>query len=48
MVRIRFRQQTPFGYTVYYLPKWGPLRCLYSAGYEELRRVLSEGASEIQ
>jgi hypothetical protein len=44
MVRIGFCERTPFGYTVYYLPKWGPLRCLYRAGDEELRRVLSDRA----
>jgi hypothetical protein len=45
MVRIRFRRQTPFGYTVYYLPKWGPLRCLCAAPDEELRTILSTGAT---
>jgi hypothetical protein len=40
MVRVRFRKRTPFGYTVYYLPKWGPLRAMVSSPEEELRQVL--------
>jgi hypothetical protein len=41
MVRIRFHRATPFGDCVYYLPKWGPLRGLFSKPEEELRRVLA-------
>jgi hypothetical protein len=41
MVRIRFRRETPFGDTVYYLPKWGPIRCLFAAPDEELREILA-------
>lgn len=41
MVRIRFSRQTPFGSTVYYLPKWGPIRCLFASPEEELRRLLA-------
>ncbi|MBI3693975.1 MAG: hypothetical protein HY238_03925 [Acidobacteria bacterium] len=43
MVRIRFRFRTPFGYTVYYLPKWGPIRCLFARPDRELREILSGG-----
>jgi hypothetical protein len=43
MVRIRFRGQTPFGSTVYDLPKWGPIRCLYASPHEELRGIISNG-----
>ena len=45
MVRVRFRRETPFGDTVYYLPKWGPIRCLWAAPDEELREILASGAS---
>ena len=48
MVRIRFRLQTPFGYTIYYLPKWGPIRCLAAAPEEELRRLLFTDATSLQ
>jgi hypothetical protein len=41
LVRIRFHRATPFGDCVYYLPKWGPLRGLFSKPEEELRRVLA-------
>lgn len=41
MVRIRFRQRTAFGYTVYYLPKWGAVRAMWASPEEELQRVLS-------
>ena len=41
MVRIRFRCETPFGNTVYYLPKWGPIRCLFASPDQELRNILA-------
>lgn len=41
LVRIRFDGRTPFGSTVYYMPKWGPLRAMFSAPEEELRRVIA-------
>ncbi len=41
MVRIRFHAPTPFGSTVYYLPKWGGLRAMFSSPDEELRSILS-------
>ena len=40
LVRIRFNTPTPFGWTVYYLPKWGPFRLLMTAPDEELRRII--------
>jgi hypothetical protein len=41
MVRVRFSLATPFGKTVYYLPKWGGLRAMFSSPEEELKTVLS-------
>jgi hypothetical protein len=41
MVRIHFSAETPFGSTVYYLPKWGGLRAMFSSPDEELRTILS-------
>ena len=41
MVRIRLASRTAFGDTVYYIPKWAPLRCFYSRPDEELRELLS-------
>jgi hypothetical protein len=41
LVRIRFKRSTPFGSSVYYLPKWGPLRGLFSKPEEELKRLIS-------
>src|ERR1035437_2094320 len=43
LVRIRFHRTTPFGTCVYYLPKWGPLRGLFTKPEEKLRRVLWPG-----
>jgi hypothetical protein len=40
LVRIRFHGATPFGDCVYYLPKWGPFRAIFSRPEEELRRLL--------
>jgi hypothetical protein len=40
LVRIRFHQPTPFGPLVYYRPKWGPMRAIFSSPEEELRRLL--------
>ena len=41
MVRVRFSPATPFGTTIYYLPKWGGLRAMFSSPDEELRTILS-------
>jgi len=41
LVRIQLRSQSPFGPVVYYLPKWGFIRCLWSAPDEELRALIS-------
>jgi len=41
MVRVRFSSATPFGTTVYYIPKWGGLRAMCSSPEEELRTILS-------
>jgi len=40
LVRIRFNRRTPFGSVVYYMPKWGALRALYSAPEERLRSII--------
>lgn len=40
LVRIRFNGTTPFGSWVYYLPKWGPLRGLFTKPEEELKQLL--------
>ncbi|HYM11547.1 MAG TPA: hypothetical protein VEU62_12490 [Bryobacterales bacterium] len=47
MVRIRFRERTPFGFTVYYLPKWGPLRCLFAAPDRELRDLIFSSSTPL-
>ena len=44
MVRVRFRARTSFGWTVYYLPKWGFVRCFFQAPEEELRALLAADA----
>jgi hypothetical protein len=41
MVRIRFNQRTAFGSTVYYLPKWGPLRAMFDSPDKQLKEILS-------
>jgi hypothetical protein len=43
LVRIRFATPTPFGSTVYYLPKWGSLRALFSSPERELRNIIGIG-----
>jgi hypothetical protein len=40
LVRVRFNRRTPFGSVIYYMPKWGSFRALFSAPEEELRRVV--------
>jgi len=40
LVRVRFNRSTPFGTFVYYMPKWGPMRAMFSSPEQELRRVL--------
>ncbi len=41
LVRVSFNRPTPFGTTVYYLPKWGPVRAMCSAPEQELRSILA-------
>jgi len=41
LVRIRLRSESPFGDVVYYLPKWGFIRCLWSSPDKELRELIS-------
>jgi hypothetical protein len=41
LVRIRFTRRTPFGSVVYYMPKWGVLRAMFSRPEEELRRIVA-------
>jgi hypothetical protein len=41
LVRILLRSDSPFGQVVYYLPKWGFIRCLWSAPDRELRELIS-------
>jgi hypothetical protein len=43
LVCIRFRGSTLFGQTVYYIPKWAPLRAFLGSPADELRQVLSSG-----
>jgi hypothetical protein len=43
LVRIRFNCKTPFGSMVYYMPKWGPIRAVFSRPEEELRRIIESG-----
>jgi hypothetical protein len=43
LVRIRFNRRTPFGSCVYYLPKWGPLRALFTKPEEALKQLLWPG-----
>ena len=40
LVRTRFNRRTPFGSVVYYMPKWGAFRVLYSAPEEQLRNIV--------
>jgi len=40
LVRFRFYGSTPFGSTVYYLPKWVPLRLVLPRPDEELRSII--------
>ncbi len=41
LVRIRLRSESPFGQIIYYLPKWGFVRCLWSSPDKELRDLIS-------
>jgi hypothetical protein len=41
LVRIRFNRRTPFGSMVFYMPKWGPFRAMFSAPEQELRRIIA-------
>ncbi len=41
LVRVRLRSESPFGQTIYYLPKWGFIRCLWSSPDKELRDLIS-------
>lgn len=40
LVRIRFNPPTPFGSTVYYMPKWGSLLGMFSAPEKKLRNII--------
>ena len=40
LVRIRLRSESPFGLVIYYLPKWGFIRCLWSSPDKELRDLV--------
>jgi hypothetical protein len=41
LVRIRLRSESPFGLVIYYLPKWGFVRYLWSSPEKELRDLIS-------
>jgi hypothetical protein len=41
LVRIVFNCRTPFGSVIYYMPKWGPFRAVFSAPEQELRKILA-------
>jgi hypothetical protein len=41
LVRILLRSESPFGQVVYYLPKWGFIRCLWASPDQELRELIS-------
>jgi hypothetical protein len=41
LVRILLRSESPFGQVVYYLPKWGFIRCLWLSPDKELRELIS-------
>jgi len=40
LVRIRFNTRTPFGATIFYLPRWGPMRFVMKPPDEELRNII--------
>jgi hypothetical protein len=40
LVRIELRLEGPFGQVVYYLPKWGFVRCFWSSPEKELRELI--------
>jgi hypothetical protein len=40
LVRIRFKRRTPFGSLVYYMPKWGPMRAMFSEPEKVLQRLI--------
>lgn len=46
LVRVRFNRRTPFGSIVYYMPKWGAFRAMFSAPEQELRRKVDAAHSE--
>ncbi len=50
VVRVRFRQETPFGSVVYYMPKWGPMRAMFESPEKELQEVMENrrGYEEIR
>jgi hypothetical protein len=41
LVRVQLRSESTFGQVVYYLPKWGFIRCLWSSPDKELRELIS-------
>jgi len=43
LVRVRFRDQTPFGDAVYYMPAWGAIRCLWARPDKELLEIVQDG-----
>lgn len=43
LVRVRFNRRTPFGSMIYYMPKWGPFRAMFSAPEQELKRIVATG-----
>jgi hypothetical protein len=40
LVRIELRSEGPFGQVVYYLPKWGFVRCFWASPEKELRELI--------
>jgi hypothetical protein len=44
VVRIQLRSESPFGDAVYYLPKWGFVRCIWSSPDRELRELIKSRA----
>ena len=40
LVRVRLRRETQFGNLVYYMPKWAPLKTMFSHPERELREII--------
>jgi len=47
LVRIRFRNRTPFGSVVYYMPKWGAMRAMFDSPEKDLQRIISGNSSTL-